>query len=219
MGVQNHTEILQHRIRFNLFDDGPQELDEVSVEHIEKIIKEGCNQGELCVMSNNHDAERRGWWSIDKAEYKSEDNNQETNMRDQLITAGFFMEGLHDARPDHNVNSNYDGLIEVWDKGCIELVDALVAYVPFTAQLCEAGAIASDGIYPGVFDYEVSSPFGKWFGEHILETGDEPSRVNAQTWLVVHIQEFFTQGTTKEQAYEVKTAINLASILASINSR
>ena len=140
-------------------------------------------------------------------------------MRQELITASFFMEGLHDARPDHDVKPNYDVLIETWGKGCIELVYALVSYVPLATKLCDAGALASDGVYPGVFDYEVSSPFGKWFGEQILETGDEPSRINAQSWLVVHIQAFFTQGTTKEQADEVKTAINLASILASLDSR
>jgi len=133
-------------------------------------------------------------------------------MRQQLITAAFFIEGLHDARPDHNIKPNYDVLIETWGKGCIELVDALVAYVPFTTKLCEAAALTCDGNYPGVFDYEVSSPFGKWFGEHILETGDEPSRVNAQTWLIHEVGAFFTQGMTAEQAHEVKAAINKASI-------
>ena len=134
-------------------------------------------------------------------------------MRDRLITAAFFMEGLHDARPASNVKQNYDVLIETWGQGCIELVDALVSYVPFTSHLCEAAAIACDGNYPGVFDYEVSSSFGKWFGEHILETGEEPSKVNAQTWLISEVGAFFTQGTTADQAHEIKAAINKASIL------
>ena len=133
-------------------------------------------------------------------------------MKNQLITAAFFMEGLHDARPDHNVKPNYDALIETWGKGCIELVDSLVGYAPLTIKLCDAAAIACDGNYPGVFDYEVSSSFGKWFGEHILEHGDEPSPENAQTWLVFHIREFFTQGMSEEQAEDVKTAINEAFV-------
>lgn len=135
-------------------------------------------------------------------------NYKEINMRHQLITAAFFMEGLHDARPDHNVKPNYDVLIETWGRGCIELVDTLVSYVPFTIKLCEAVAIVCDGNYPGVFDYEVSSSFGKWFGESILEHGDEPSQENAQTWLVIHIREFFTQGLTEDQAEDVENAIN-----------
>lgn len=126
-------------------------------------------------------------------------------MREQLITAAFFMEGLHDARPGHNVKPNYDVLVETWGKGCIELVDSLVSYAPLTIQLCEAAAIACDGIYPGVFDYEVSSPFGKWFGEHILEHGDAPSPENAHAWLVTHIRAFFTQGMAAEQAEDVQT--------------
>ena len=128
-------------------------------------------------------------------------------MRQQLLTAAFFMEGLHDARTDHNVKPNYDVLIETWGKGCIELVDSLVSYVPFTTQLCEDAAIACDGMYPGVFDYEVSSSFGKWFGEYILVTGDEPSIENARTWLMILIGEFFTQGMNVEEAECVKTVI------------
>lgn len=135
-------------------------------------------------------------------------------MRQHLITAAFLMEGLHDARPDHNVKPNYDVLIETWGKGCIELVDALVSHVPLTITLCEAAAIACDGNYPGVFDYEVSSSFGKWFGEYILEHGDEPSPDNARTWLVSHIAAFFTQYMTEEEAKGVETAINEALVLA-----
>jgi len=142
---------------------------------------------------------------------------QENNMRHQLITAGFFMEGLHDARPDQNVKPNYDVLIETWGNGCIELVDALVSYVHFTTMLCDAGALANDGIYPGVFDYEVSSCFGKWFGEHILEHGDEPPQLEAYAWLVKEVGAFFIQGMTDEQACEIRTAINQASLRHSSN--
>jgi sorbitol-specific phosphotransferase system component IIA len=59
------TEILQHQISWFLReDDAPDELDECSIEHIEKSIKEGYNQGELCVLGNDGDTEYRGWWSI-----------------------------------------------------------------------------------------------------------------------------------------------------------
>ncbi len=139
-------------------------------------------------------------------------------MRQQLITAAFFMEGLHDARPNHNVKPNYDLLIETWGKGCIELVDALVAYVPLTIRLCEAAAIACDGNYPGVFDYEVSSDFGRWFGEHIFEHGDEPLLKNSQAWLMIHIGDFFTQGMTEKESEDVRAAINQAIVLAKSDS-
>ena len=124
-------------------------------------------------------------------------------MRNQLLTAAFFMEGLHDAKP-----GGYDALFPAWGKGCIEMVDALVSYVPFTIQLCDAAAIVCDGNYPGVFDYEVSGPFGKWFGEFILEHGDEPLRSEANSWLVKEVTAFFTQGSTEEDAEDVREAIS-----------
>ncbi len=135
-------------------------------------------------------------------------------MKQQLITAGFFIEGLQDASTGENVRPNYDVLIETWGKGCIELVDALVSYVPLATKLCEAAALACDGNYPGVFDYEVSSRFGKWFGEHILQHGHEPSEIRASAWLIGHIGEFFTKELTEQQAKSVKTEIQQAFILA-----
>lgn len=125
-----------------------------------------------------------------------------------LITAAFFMEGLHDARPDHHVTPNYDVLIEAWGQGCIELVDTLVSHVPLTLKLCEAAAQACDHNYPGVFDYEVSSCFGRWFGEHILQHGKEPSSQTVHDWLAKQITEFFTQGMMEAEALTVRTAIS-----------
>ena len=62
-----YTEILQHRIRYFLRgDDAPEELDDCSVEHIEKSIKDGYIQGELCVVGPDSETEFRGWWAIEK---------------------------------------------------------------------------------------------------------------------------------------------------------
>lgn len=125
-------------------------------------------------------------------------------MSAELLTAAFFMEGLHEAKP-----GGYDVIIPAWGKGCIEMVDALISHVPFAIRLCEAAAKANDGMYPGVFDYEVSGPFGRWFGEYILENGgDEPSSAEAQSWLVNEVSTFFTQGLTEVEANAVKEAIN-----------
>lgn len=65
MAGDKHIMILQHRIEWWLRgDDAPDEIDESSVEHIEKCIKEGYNQGELCVLGDDGDTEWRGWWAI-----------------------------------------------------------------------------------------------------------------------------------------------------------
>lgn len=127
-----------------------------------------------------------------------------------LVTAAFFMEGLHDARLDHHVTPNYDVLVEAWGQGCIELVDTLVSHVPLTLKLCETAAQVCDHQYPGVFDYEVSSCFGRWFGEHILHHGNTPSQQVIHDWLVKEITAFFTQGMTASQAEQARLAIEVA---------
>ena len=135
--------------------------------------------------------------------------SMDRDVHQMLITAAFFMEGLHDARPAPAVPANYDVLIETWGQGCIELLDALVSYVPLTIRLCNAAASANDELYPGVFDYEVSSPFGKWFGEFILQHGNAPSQAEADSWLAKEIAAFFTQGMTVEEASSTHAAIQI----------
>ncbi len=57
----------QHQISWFLRgEESPEELDECSIEHIENLIKEGYNQGDLCVIGEDGETEYRGWWSIQK---------------------------------------------------------------------------------------------------------------------------------------------------------
>lgn len=141
-------------------------------------------------------------------QYENRDQELRLDLQQHLITAAFFIEGLHDARPAPAVPTNYDVLIETWGQGCIELMDELVSYVPLTIQLGNAAASACDEQYPGVFDYEVSSPFGKWFGEYILEHGYAPSQAEADSWLAKEVAVFFTQGITEEEAHPIHAAIH-----------
>jgi len=54
-------EVLQHTIAYSYREwDG--EPDECDIEHLEKMIKEGYNQGEL----NTGQEEHSGWWEIKK---------------------------------------------------------------------------------------------------------------------------------------------------------
>lgn len=113
--------------------------------------------------------------------------------KDGFVTAAFLMEGLHDA--------GYDKCIEAWGKGGIELVSELVSYTPNLVNLCEScGAIVGHN-FPGVFDYEVSSSFGDWFGNQIIETGQAPSKELAHSVMRELVLDFFKQGVTEiEQA-------------------
>lgn len=63
---QQYVEILQHRVLITWReDDAPEELDESSVEHIEKLIKGGYREGELVTTWSDPEVEHRGWWEID----------------------------------------------------------------------------------------------------------------------------------------------------------
>ena len=61
------VEILQHRISWHLGGDAaaPSELPESCKKHIESLIKEGYNQGELLASSDDGETDFSGWWSID----------------------------------------------------------------------------------------------------------------------------------------------------------
>lgn len=64
--TNNVDYILQHRIEWFLRgENAPTTLDETSEDHIEAMIKEGYNQGELCVSVPDSEEEFRGWWSIE----------------------------------------------------------------------------------------------------------------------------------------------------------
>ena len=62
-----YIEILQHRVCYHYQGDGaPDAMDEASVEHVEKLIKQGYIEGELCYYDSENDTEYRGWWAIEK---------------------------------------------------------------------------------------------------------------------------------------------------------
>lgn len=82
-------------------------------------------------------------------------------------------------------------ILDIWDKGCVELYVALGSYAELCDQLFIQGYEKHNHEAPGVFDYEVSCEFGGWFGDHIVDTGAAPTHVecvdkleelNAQFW-------------------------------------
>lgn len=62
---KNYISILQHRIEFSLIGPGaPTELDEISIDHIESMIRDEYREGELNVSEEGSDVVHRGWWAI-----------------------------------------------------------------------------------------------------------------------------------------------------------
>ena len=103
------------------------------------------------------------------------------------ITAGFVMEGLHDA--------GYEHVVKAWDQGAYELVDAVMACVPIILTLREAvdKALGDETSYPGVFDYEVSSIVGEWIGQCVIADGELPERDAMTAYVTNLVVHFFSR--------------------------
>jgi hypothetical protein len=100
------------------------------------------------------------------------------------ITAAFVMDGLHRADLKEAM-THYIG-----DGGLLEVVDDVMYWVPAIVALrAAADSICLD--YPGVFEYEVSSEFGKWLGGCIIDEGDLPDRSHGMGILVDLVESFF----------------------------
>jgi hypothetical protein len=106
------------------------------------------------------------------------------DLHQTAITAAFVMDGLHQADLKE-VMSHYIG-----DGGLLEVVDDVMYWVPaITALRAAADQMRPD--YPGVFEYEVSSEFGKWLGGNIIDEGDLPDRGHAMTILIDLVESFY----------------------------
>jgi hypothetical protein len=84
-------------------------------------------------------------------------------MQTNYVTAAFMSAGLHASY------AKTDAILAHWGAGHIELVDALMSYMPYAVALMTAGH-AVTGEFPGVPDYEISEVFGAWFGTEIMTT-------------------------------------------------
>ena len=60
--------------------------------------------------------------------------------------------------------------------------------------------LALDHSFPGVFEYEVCSPFGKWFGDHVIQHLDSPAKEQCEEQLDKLMLEFFSQGMKQKEA-------------------
>lgn len=107
-----------------------------------------------------------------------------TPLQNTAVYGAFFMEGLHDA--------GYQKAIDSYAQGCLEMVIDMCAHVEFLVELVKPH-LESDESFPGVLDYEVSSPFGKWFGLHLHEHCEVPSKELCEAELTRLVTEFFAQ--------------------------
>lgn len=121
-------------------------------------------------------------------------------MNPGAVYAAFFMEGLHDA--------GYGMVVESWGCGCVELVEEVCSYVEYVEQRAIQMCLALDHSFPGVFEYEVCSPFGRWFGEHVIQHLDSPAKEQCEEQLDKLMLEFFSQGMKPEEITKLHTILH-----------
>ncbi len=104
------------------------------------------------------------------------------------ITAVFLMDGLR--------NHHMSELVDIWGQGYLELGQEIAQYAEFITVMGEEAAGEMDNNYPGVFEYEVTANFGKWFGEFIIENRKAPEMLDVCGKLKDLLVNFFSRGAT-----------------------
>jgi len=103
-------------------------------------------------------------------------------------TAAFMALGLVDGKYDGYTSGD---VVALWGCGFFELIQELVRNAEHSERLL---ALRADDDFPGVYDYEVSEPFGKWFGTYIFEHGGQlPPVEDCNAELIRRIETFFNQ--------------------------
>ena len=116
------------------------------------------------------------------------------NTLDAAVTATFMWNGALEA------GATADELYEVWGMGAIELHQELCNYALLSEEIHD---LMPNKDFPGVYDYEVSEPFGEWFAEQLIRTGNAPEYAAAKRELVEHVVEFFAQGSSDVTVKEI----------------
>lgn len=104
------------------------------------------------------------------------------NIQNACTTAMFMAQGLgYGERLRH--------LGALTGSGHIELMSSLSGYAMHSEMQLMA---REDEEYPGVFDYEVSEEFGRWYGQYIIDRrGTPPADLVARAKLDELIARFF----------------------------
>ena len=106
------------------------------------------------------------------------------NTLDAAVTATFMWNGALEA------GATADELYETWGMGAIELHQELSQYAVLSEEILDA---MPNKNFPGVYDYEVSEPFGTWFASTLIGSGSVPDFEYAKKHLVERVVEFFAR--------------------------
>ena len=116
------------------------------------------------------------------------------NYLDATVTATFMWNGALEA------GATADELYETWGMGAIELHQDLCNYALLNEEILD---LMPNKDFPGVYDYEVSEPFGTWFASTLIGSGSVPDFADAKRNLVERAVEFFAQGSSDVTVEEI----------------
>lgn len=111
-------------------------------------------------------------------------------LRDAAVTGMFIAEGLSGVCMEDVLNA-WNGSTR--GGGYIELMESIAHHVPFIIEERDKVAAQNDHDFPGVFEYEVASEFGAWYGLMLINTCDVPNEGECHDWIRRKVGEFFEQ--------------------------
>ena len=88
---------------------------------------------------------------------------------DLATTATFMIVGMLSENNTGLSEMRYANILARWENGAVELHATLCEYAETSEKIIEFLRKNKTGFnFPGVYDYEVSVPFGQWFGDYLL---------------------------------------------------
>lgn len=107
------------------------------------------------------------------------------------VIAAFMMEGMRDTevRPVNPIS--YNAVIEAWGQGCFEMVSEMAGHAEYVESTFQKRLEDGQELM-GVFDYEVSVPFGTWFADYVYKHYSAPTKEEAHQKIDELVEEFFS---------------------------
>ena len=111
---------------------------------------------------------------------------------DLATTATFMVVGMLREQGVGPTEARYANILARWGNGAVELHITLYEYAETSEKIIEfLRENKTDFDFPGVYDYEVSEPFGQWFGDYLLTHDAAPQIEEANEKLFELVSTFF----------------------------
>ena len=125
------------------------------------------------------------------------EQNTARKVREMNIcaTAINMFDGMNMSLTSDPVSVNrFDTVTQIWAQGFLELTLYIGEFAIFNEDMLEKTPSQD---FPGLYDYEVSYPWGRWFVDTTMRAGRVPTKEEGEAELMRLADLFFAQGETK----------------------